>query len=121
MSVFFCALFSNYQSDIQIHDNPETSTLAEHLLLLEYVQNNFRSVTLASVADYFHYNKTYLSRLFTKLTGKSFVKIITELKLAAGMELINEPELTLDQIAEYIGYDNGDYFSKVFKKRVFTP
>ncbi len=116
LSVFLCALFESYQSDVKIYQTPKTATQAEHILILEYIQTNFTTVTLASVAEKFHYNKSYLSRLLVQLTGRSFAKIVTELKLTEGRELLLNTDLTLDEIASVIGYSNGDYFSKAFKR-----
>lgn len=115
-SVFICSVLDNYQSDIRlIHDNAH-STQAEHLMLLEYIQNNFRTVTLDSLAQEFNYNKTYLSRLIVRLTGESFVDIITRMKLQIGCDFLESTDFSLDQIAEVIGYNTGDYFSKAFKR-----
>ncbi len=116
LSVFICSTLNNYQSDIQIYNDNKKSSQAERLLLLEYIQNNFRTATLDSVAKYFNYNKSYLSRLIIQLTGETFVDIITKLKLKAGRDLLEDTDFSLEQISEIIGYNSGDYFSKVFKK-----
>lgn len=116
LSVFICSVLGNYQSDIQIYNDEKNSAQAERMAMLEYIQNNFRTVSLDSVAECFNYNKSYLSRLITQLTGKSFKDIITEMKLKAGCELLENTDFSLEQISELIGYKSGDYFSKAFKK-----
>lgn len=42
--------------------------------------------------------------------------IITSLKLKMAMELMEGTDLSLDQISELVGYNSGDYLSKVFKR-----
>lgn len=116
LSVFISDLFHNYRSEVRVYQNKERSDQTDHLALLEYIQEHFRDITLESMARYFHYNTSYLSRLILKIAGRSFVEIIADLRLKIGRELLENTELTLDQIAEFIGYRSGDYFSKVFKK-----
>lgn len=116
LSVFMCSVLDNYQSSIQLYHDNTNSAQVDHLMLLEYIQNNFRTVTLDSLAAFFNYNKSYLSRLILKLTGESFVAITTRMKLQAGCDLLENTDFSLDQIAEVIGYNSGDYFSKIFKK-----
>lgn len=116
LGVFMCSVLDNYQSDIRLYQDNTNSSQADHLMLLEYIQNNYRTVTLDSLATFFNYNKSYLSRLILQLTGESFVTITTRLKLQAGLSLLENTDFSLDQIAEVIGYNSGDYFSKAFKK-----
>ncbi len=115
-SVFMCSVLENYRSDVQIYHNDSHSALADHLTLLEYIQNNFRTITLDSLALAFNYNKSYLSRLILQLTGRSFIDIVTHMKLQAGCDFLKNTDFSLDQIAEAIGYNTGDYFSKAFKR-----
>lgn len=117
LSVFMCDLLNDYQSEIRLYHSTQPSSQEEHLLLLEYIQTNFRTCSLKSTAAQFHYNKSYLSRLIRKLTGFSFIKIITDLKLNLGKELLENTKLTLNEIAEISGYPSGDYFSKAFKRK----
>lgn len=116
LSVFICSALDNYQSDIQLFHDSSNSSQSDHLMLLEYIQNNYRTITLDSLAVFFNYNKSYLSRLILQLTGESFINIITRMKLQAGIALLENTNFSLDQIAEVVGYNSGDYFSKVFKK-----
>lgn len=51
------------------------------------------------------------------LSCRKFIDIITDLKLQAGMALLETTELSLYQISEIIGYNSGDYFSKAFRKQ----
>ena len=115
-SVFMCSVLDNYRSDVQMYHSENHSAQADHLTLLEYIQNNFRTITLDSLAAVFSYNKSYLSRLILQLTGESFIEIVTRMKLQVGCDFLESTDFSRDQIAEAIGYNTGDYFSKAFKR-----
>lgn len=115
-SVFICSVLDNYQTDVQLYHDDTYHAQMDHLMLLEYIQNNFRTVTLDSLARVFNYNKSYLSRLILQLTGRTFVDIVTQMKLQAGCEFLKSTDFSLDQVAEVVGYNNGDYFSKAFRR-----
>ncbi len=118
LSVFMSAVLENYNADIHFYsDDVKNAIQADRLSLLDYIQKNFRTATLESVAKEFNYNSSYLSRLILQLTGRKFIDIITDLKLQAGTALLETTDLSLDQISEIIGYNSGDYFSKAFRKQ----
>ncbi|MCC2253273.1 AraC family transcriptional regulator [Ruminococcus sp. CLA-AA-H200] len=118
LSIFMNCVLANYQSNIQLfNEGGQKTSHSEYMALLNYIQSNYRTVTLDSVAKIFNYNKSYLSRLILQITGKSFIENITEFKLNAGKELLENTDYSLDQIAELIGYSSGDYFSKALKKK----
>ena len=73
-------------------------------------------ISLSLLADTFYLSKEHLSRLFKKETGTNLFSYIMELKLNDAKELLTSTEMTLDEIAFKLGFSNGNYFSKVFKK-----
>ena len=79
------------------------------------MQSNYRHLTLDSLADNFHYNKTYLSDLIKKYTGLSFIKLMTKLKMSHAGEYLKNTTLSIEKIAELVGYNSSDHFSKTFK------
>lgn len=117
IGIFFCLILKNYQHTIHLQGRSNPSIQEEYMTLLQYIQNNYASVTLESVARHFSYNKTYLSRLISKLTGKSFSQTITELRMNNACNMLLYSDLKISEIADRCGYETLDYFSKVFKKQ----
>ncbi|MCZ8513712.1 response regulator [Paenibacillus filicis] len=72
-------------------------------------------ISLQQVADLVHLNKTYLSELFKKETGVSFNDYLTKVRIDKSKELILSGG-KISTLAEQVGYPNGSYFTKVFKK-----
>lgn len=82
-----------------------------------YVEENFSyELTLASLADMFHLNETYLSGLFKQSVGVTFSDYVTKLRLHKAAALLQENELKLTDIATLVGYSSSSYFSTAFKK-----
>lgn len=82
-----------------------------------YVDENFSyELTLASLADMFHLNETYLSGLFKQSVGVTFSDYVTKLRLNRAADLLKESELKLTDIATLVGYSSSSYFSTAFKK-----
>lgn len=85
-------------------------------MILQYLQQNFRTVTLSELAKTFHYSETYLCKLIQRNLNKSFTEIIRSLKLSRAQHYLLHTDLKIHEIAEFVGYDSVDHFSRTFKK-----
>jgi AraC-like DNA-binding protein len=74
-------------------------------------------VTIEGMAETLGYNRAYLSRLFKQHTSLSPVTFLTKLRIDHGRRLLRErPELTVEQIASSVGFQDALYFSKQFRR-----
>lgn len=62
------------------------------------------------------FNATYFSTLFKKETGQNFMDYLTELRISKAKELLCGEELSVQDVAEQVGYRDLKYFSRLFKK-----
>lgn len=102
---------------VNIHEDP--SVTGNQLIneVIHYIGKHYmEDISLSLLADTFYLSKEHLSRLFKKETGTNLFSYIMELKLNDAKELLTSTEMTLDEIAFKLGFSNGNYFSKVFKK-----
>lgn len=119
--LLFGLLLRDYGTTIRFYE--EQKNLGRHgndhnfPALLQYIQNHYQTVTLDSLAAAFHYNPSYLSRLIKKQTGKTLTEILTHFKLSRASYLLLHTSLKISDIAEFIGYDNVDHFSRQFRKQ----
>jgi two-component system, response regulator YesN len=74
-------------------------------------------LTLGTVANGVFLNPSYVSYLFKKITGISFVEFITEVKIDRAKILLRDKSLKISEIAHIIGFNNSEYFSKNFRSR----
>lgn len=79
-------------------------------------------LTLESVSKAVFLNKSYVSHIFRRETGVSFVEFITDVKMDRAKILLLDNERKIYEIAISIGYNDAEYFSKSFKlKTGLTP
>lgn len=90
--------------------------------LFQYIEANFRTLDLQTLAKEFHYNPSYLSRLIQKRSGKSLVRILTDLRIEEAKSLLLHSNHSIRSIAGLVGYGSSDYFASAFKKETgMTP
>ncbi len=84
---------------------------------LDYVRCNYQDETLSiqKVANQLHISSSYLSMIFKKETGDTFLKFLVRVRLEAAVELLKGSYKTAE-IAERVGYPDISYFSYFFKK-----
>ncbi len=84
----------------------------------DYIRKNYsRNITLQLLAQEFHFDYTDLSRRFQKITGKSFRRFLSEVRLNEAMQPIQTTDFKLVEISSMVGYNNYENFSRSFKKQ----
>lgn len=90
--------------------------------ILNYISDNYRTVTLEKLAESFHYTVPYVSKLIRSATGMTFTAILRETKFDVCRSLLVNSDLKINRIAEIAGFQNTDHFNRIFKKRMgITP
>lgn len=72
--------------------------------------------TAAMFADELHLSPRYLSDLLKQETGKTAMDLIQNFLVTEAKNLLNQGDLTINEIANLLGYENPPYFSRLFKK-----
>ena len=73
-------------------------------------------LSLNSLASRVNVSANYLSSLFPKETGKTFVEYLTDKRMNLALSLLKDPSLSTSDIAAETGYRDPHYFSFVFRK-----
>ena len=76
----------------------------------------FRKLTLGEIAAHVGLTPQYLSVFYKKETGQSVVELITTMRMDRAMELLRESHLSIGEIARSVGYDDPNYFGRVFRR-----
>ena len=76
----------------------------------------YGDISLTSIAEAMEVNANYLSRAFSKEYGDSLVSYINLVRVQAAAKLLLESNLKNYEIAERVGYQNVEHFSRIFKK-----
>jgi len=84
---------------------------------ISYIRENYvHGIQLADAAEAAQVNAAYLSRLFTKYIGTNFIDYLTALRINEAERLLREKQITVKEAAFASGYQDPNYFSKIFKK-----
>lgn len=87
--------------------------------IYNYIESNYyEEITLNNLAKKYHMESSYLSKLFKKETGNNLIYFISEKRVEKAKEMMRNGNLTLTEIAFSVGYDDYNYFNKVFRKMV---
>jgi two-component system response regulator YesN len=95
-------------------DGAEPQDLVDQMLLYidqHYMKNN---IGLNQIAGELNVTPSYLSALFHKKTGTTFIKYLTRLRILKAKELLVGTNLQIRQIAEQVGYHSTRYFTRLF-------
>jgi len=72
--------------------------------------------SLMQTAERLHVSPQYLSRVFRREFGVTFMDYITRLRIRRAAEMLSQKDWKVYEIAEQIGYSNQHYFSSAFKR-----
>lgn len=75
-------------------------------------------LSLSLVAERFYINPHYLSQLFKKRTGETFLHYVTKVRMAQAQRLFEETRLKIYEVGRQVGYEDTKYFSKIFERFV---
>ena len=86
-----------------------------------YIRMNFdRPITASKIARALGYNVDYLGRIYRQVYGCTLTEAIHRRRIKkAGEELLNG-NLTISQIAANCGFNDPDYFRRIFKRYMQT-
>lgn len=83
----------------------------------EYVLTHVNEeISVKLLSEKLFINKSYLSEVFKQKYGMTLLKYITMTKIERAKKLLREGNLKNYQIAEMLGFQDNEYFGKLFKK-----
>ena len=102
--------------DEQFRDSRFTVRLAR------YLQNNASTATLSGLAAEFHYSQEYTSRMIRQMTGRTFIQLLTSVRLENAEQLLRDTALPVSDVAAAVGYESSEHFIRTFRKHTgMTP
>ena len=85
--------------------------------LMSYINENYKKdISLASAAQNCYMTPNYVSQLFKKETGMTFVHYITQLRMEEAVRLLETTKKSTSEICSMVGYNDYFYFLRIFKK-----
>lgn len=115
MSVFFVYLLRVHEKDIFIPTLSSSVMNENTIFIIEYMQKNYNTITLSHLAEFFNYSERQMHRIIKTATGMTFSDNIKKIRMDHAKELLSNPNLTVHEIADILGYYDVSNFRKVFK------
>lgn len=92
-------------------------TLVRLSSILEYLDYHYTEpLNLRQLSARANMSTHYFCRLFKSLTGKSPTEYINHLRLNKAVTLLRESDLNITEVAMAVGFNDSNYFSRMFKK-----
>ena len=87
--------------------------------LREYVENNYTfDISMQEVAEDLGYSDAYFSKLFKQYFNQNFTAYLTEYRIKKAKELLTDTNNSIKDISRMVGYEDSNYFAKIFKRIV---
>lgn len=84
-----------------------------------YIEKSYHeNITLTALAEQYHMDASYLSRIFSQKYGETIIAFLTRIRMEHAAELMKDPDKKLETISFLVGYDDYNYFSRVFRKKM---
>ena len=112
VNLFFSTVLRSYSETIQFYNYQMGIDFS---LVLQYIQHNYRTLTLSFLSELFHYSEPHLCTLIKQNTGYTFTELIKHLRMSDAVDYLCNTDLKISEIAEMIGYNSADHFSRVFR------
>lgn len=85
---------------------------------LVYIEEHLADLQgLEPLAQTLNVSPFYLSKLFKEETGDTFINYLTSMRLEKAKKLLKDSSMIIKEITAGVGYNDQNYFSKLFKQR----
>jgi YesN/AraC family two-component response regulator len=84
--------------------------------ILKYIETYYAAASLKEAAERFGYHPDYLSRLIKRRLGHTFSDIKHRICIDKAKFLLLGSDLTIQQVAEHVGFSNMSFFYEIFDR-----
>lgn len=87
--------------------------------ILHYMYNNLsKKLTLTDLSKLFYMSESSISSYITQTTGLSFFDLLNEMRVGKTINFLLYTNLTMEELAEILGFVDSSHISKVFTTRI---
>jgi two-component system response regulator YesN len=97
-----------------LHDEGVSSVIRQAILYMR--ENHQRKITLEEIAQNCCLSVYHFSHLFKKEVGISFLDYLNKIRIEKALYYLDTTDYTVKQIAVQVGFQDANYFSRMFKK-----
>ncbi|UYW02326.1 helix-turn-helix domain-containing protein [Flavobacterium agricola] len=106
---------TNYLQEID--DNPSREDVYFQQFLTLILKHYKTEHLVQFYADHIHITSHYLTQIVKKLTGQTVSDFIFDLLYSEARQLLKQPDLTVQEIADILNFSDQSAFGKFFKRK----
>ncbi len=113
---FFCEKIKLY-FDRLLSNKDENPVVFQ---IKEYLHQNYAvpSLSVPDISEHVHLSPTYVCTLFKNETGQTLNQYLTDYRIKMSKQFLSDPLYKITDISAKVGYSDGNYYSKAFRKIV---
>lgn len=115
LTIFFNQLTRRHGKTVEIKNQDKLHDPYQEEML-NYIINNYNSVSIKSLAEHFHFSEPYCSIIVKEISGATFSELLTSIRMQQGENLLTQTQLSIEAISEQVGYKNPESFIRAFKR-----
>jgi two-component system response regulator YesN len=117
-NLYYCLLNAFDQLYQCIYQNRNIQHTRIFIKAKEFVWSNYnQDISLKKASEAVGISPYYLSHLFRKEMGISFLEYLTSVRISIAKRLLKEPSMAILEVCLEVGYQDPSHFAKIFKKK----
>ena len=106
-----------YECEGIVSDEEKSTPLVREII--GFIGENLCSdISNSVIAEKFHFNASYINRVFKKHTGTTLHEYILSMRISAAAEKLRSESTAVSEIAKLTGFSGAVHFTKAFRKRM---
>lgn len=108
-------IFNEIFHEINLQSDRKNTIVVQKVM--QYIEENYHEqIFLSTVSEKLHLNYHYLSSYFNNYAKESFPDYLNGVRIKNAKEFLVDPNISILEVSERVGYSDQSYFGKVFKK-----
>lgn len=116
MAAFFITMIRNHASKLILPGDAAYRSKVGVVQILNYMQENYSTIVPGELSARFNYSERQLQRIVKEATGMNLHANLVQLKMRQAVKRLQDPNVTVAQVAEELGYASVASFRQAFKK-----
>lgn len=84
---------------------------------IKHISGNYdKPLSTKTLAAMLHLSEGYFCQIFKEITGKTAMEYLNSLRIDKAEKLLRKTEMTVSEIAYCCGFEDANYFSRIYKK-----
>ena len=118
---YLLALFSELFRVMELAENGSCETDIMKSIIHFCYENYDTDISLQSISDELHISRYYISHLFNRKLHTGFNDYVNSLRISRAAEMLKGGNTPITEIAYAVGFNDANYFTGVFAKRIGMP